>query len=125
MVYLKYGKKTNNNNNNKMKIDFYIVLVFAEHYDPEEEDDDEKLIYPKSDEQRRRLGEAVKNILLFRSLDQVRLIFPPASSCFYFLLSIIIFPSFHPKGKDAIATSSICPFLSLSFFLSSLNNQLH
>jgi cAMP-dependent protein kinase regulator len=44
--------------------------VFAEHYDPEEEDgDDEKLIYPKSDEQRKRLGEAVKNILLFRSLD--------------------------------------------------------
>lgn len=30
-----------------------------------------QLIYPKSDEQRRRLGEAVKNILLFRSLDQV------------------------------------------------------
>lgn len=44
--------------------------MFAEQYDPEEEDDgDEKLIYPKSDEQRRRLGEAVKNILLFRSLD--------------------------------------------------------
>lgn len=49
-----------------------VFAVFAEHYDPEEEDDDEKLIYPKSDEQRRRLGEAVKNILLFRSLDQVR-----------------------------------------------------
>ena len=47
--------------------------VFAEHYDPEEEEDEEKLIYPKSDEQRKRLGEAVKNILLFRSLDQVSL----------------------------------------------------
>ncbi|XP_015793240.1 cAMP-dependent protein kinase type II regulatory subunit-like isoform X1 [Tetranychus urticae] len=47
--------------------------VFAEHYDPAEEDDDEgeKVVYPKSDEQRRRLGEAVKGILLFRSLDQV------------------------------------------------------
>lgn len=45
--------------------------VFAEQYDPEEEDEEgeEKLIYPKSDEQRRRLGEAVRNILLFRSLD--------------------------------------------------------
>lgn len=44
--------------------------VFAEQYDPEEEDEDEKqIIYPKSDEQRKRLGEAVKNILLFRSLD--------------------------------------------------------
>ncbi len=30
-----------------------------------------QIIYPKSDEQRQRLGEAVKNILLFRSLDQV------------------------------------------------------
>ena len=44
--------------------------MFAEQYDPEEEEDDEKqIIYPKSDEQRKRLGEAVKNILLFRSLD--------------------------------------------------------
>lgn len=45
--------------------------VFAEQYDPEEDEDDEKVVYPKSDEQRKRLGEAVKNILLFRSLDQV------------------------------------------------------
>ncbi|XP_076344635.1 cAMP-dependent protein kinase type II regulatory subunit-like isoform X2 [Tachypleus tridentatus] len=46
--------------------------VFAEHYDPEEDEDDEnnKVIYPKSDEQRKQLVEAVKNILLFRSLDQ-------------------------------------------------------
>lgn len=45
--------------------------MFAEQYDPEEESDGEeqRLVYPKSDEQRRRLGEAVKNILLFRSLD--------------------------------------------------------
>ena len=47
--------------------------VFAEQYDPSEEDDDEKLIYPKSDDQRKRLGEAVKNILLFRSLDQTEM----------------------------------------------------
>ena len=58
-----------------------LPLVFAEHYDPEEEDDDEKLIYPKSDEQRRRLGEAVKNILLFRSLDQVTCSFSLLCSC--------------------------------------------
>lgn len=46
--------------------------VFAEHYDPEEDEDDEaeKVVYPKTDEQRQRLGEAVKTILLFRSLDQ-------------------------------------------------------
>uniref|UniRef100_L7M1F0 cAMP-dependent protein kinase type II regulatory subunit n=1 Tax=Rhipicephalus pulchellus TaxID=72859 RepID=L7M1F0_RHIPC len=46
--------------------------VFAEHYDPAEDEDDEsaKVVHPKSDEQRERLGEAVKNILLFKSLDQ-------------------------------------------------------
>ncbi|XP_022255288.1 cAMP-dependent protein kinase type II regulatory subunit-like isoform X2 [Limulus polyphemus] len=46
--------------------------VFAEHYDPEEDEDDDndKVVYPKSDEQRKQLAEAVKNILLFRSLDQ-------------------------------------------------------
>ncbi|CAO1407927.1 unnamed protein product [Diamesa serratosioi] len=45
--------------------------VFAEQYDPEEDEEDEnnKVIFPKSDEQRTRLGDAVKNILLFRSLD--------------------------------------------------------
>ncbi|XP_050032121.1 cAMP-dependent protein kinase type II regulatory subunit isoform X1 [Dermacentor andersoni] len=45
--------------------------VFAEHYDPAEDDDDEgaKVVHPKSDVQREKLGEAVKNILLFKSLD--------------------------------------------------------
>lgn len=46
--------------------------VFAEQYDPEEDNDDEeanKVIFPKTDEQRSRLGDSVKNILLFRSLD--------------------------------------------------------
>ncbi|CAH0551066.1 unnamed protein product [Brassicogethes aeneus] len=47
--------------------------VFAETYDPEEDDDDDdgiKTVFPKSDEQRQRLSEAVRNILLFRSLDK-------------------------------------------------------
>ncbi|XP_054708514.1 cAMP-dependent protein kinase type II regulatory subunit-like [Uloborus diversus] len=45
--------------------------VFAEQYNPEDDEDDdvERIIYPKSDDQRQRLGEAVRNILLFRSLD--------------------------------------------------------
>ncbi|RLU23067.1 hypothetical protein DMN91_005345 [Ooceraea biroi] len=45
--------------------------VFAETYNPEddEEDDGFKMVHPKSDEQRQRLSESVKNILLFRSLD--------------------------------------------------------
>jgi len=44
--------------------------VFAETYDPEEEDDDEQsAIHPKTDLQRKALKEAVKEILLFRSLE--------------------------------------------------------
>lgn len=50
--------------------------VFAEQYDPEEDEEEEanKVIFPKTDEQRQRLSDSVKNILLFRSLDieQVR-----------------------------------------------------
>lgn len=46
--------------------------VFAETYDPEEDEDDDgtKVVFPKSDEQRQQLAEAVRNILLFRSLDK-------------------------------------------------------
>lgn len=45
--------------------------VFAEQYDPEEDEEDEnnKVIFPKTDEQRSRLSDSVKNILLFRALD--------------------------------------------------------
>ncbi|KAF2367934.1 Cyclic nucleotide-binding domain [Trinorchestia longiramus] len=44
--------------------------IFAEAYDPEEDDDEgERVIHAKSDEQRQRLGETVRNIFLFRSLD--------------------------------------------------------
>ncbi|KAF4524294.1 hypothetical protein B566_EDAN005350 [Ephemera danica] len=45
--------------------------VFAETYNPEDDDEDEgeKALYPKSDEQRLRLADSVKNILLFRALD--------------------------------------------------------
>lgn len=48
--------------------------VFAETYDPEDDDDkDEKIIHPKSDSQRKSLLEAVKEILLFRSLESEQL----------------------------------------------------
>lgn len=45
--------------------------VFAETYDPEEDDSDEgaPAIFPKTDGQRSRLQDAVRGILLFRSLD--------------------------------------------------------
>lgn len=44
--------------------------VAAERYNPsDDEDDTEKVLYPKSDDQRKRLSEAVQHILLFRSLD--------------------------------------------------------
>lgn len=54
--------------------------VFAEAYDPEADVDDEgaTAVFPKSDEQRSRLIDSVKNVLLFRSLEkeQVCYLFP-------------------------------------------------
>ncbi|XP_055374078.1 cAMP-dependent protein kinase type II regulatory subunit isoform X2 [Condylostylus longicornis] len=47
--------------------------VFAEAYDPENDPDEDEgaaAIFPKTDEQRSRLVESVRNILLFRSLDK-------------------------------------------------------
>lgn len=47
--------------------------VFAETYDPENDPDDDEgasSIFPKTDGQRSRLVDAVKNILLFRSLEK-------------------------------------------------------
>uniref|UniRef100_A0A1I8PGF8 cAMP-dependent protein kinase type II regulatory subunit n=1 Tax=Stomoxys calcitrans TaxID=35570 RepID=A0A1I8PGF8_STOCA len=47
--------------------------VFAEAYDPENDADDDEgatAVFPKSDEQRARLIESVKNVLLFRSLEK-------------------------------------------------------
>ncbi|CAH2275767.1 cAMP-dependent kinase type II-beta regulatory subunit [Pelobates cultripes] len=46
--------------------------VCAEAYNPDEEDDDTetRVIHPKTDDQRNRLQEACKDILLFKSLDQ-------------------------------------------------------
>jgi len=44
--------------------------VFAEAYDPEEDDEEaERIVHAKSDEQRLRLNETIRNIFLFRSLD--------------------------------------------------------
>ncbi|XP_028398414.1 cAMP-dependent protein kinase type II-alpha regulatory subunit-like isoform X2 [Dendronephthya gigantea] len=39
----------------------------------EEDDDEEKIVYPKTDQQRIRLNEAVKNILLFKNLESEEL----------------------------------------------------
>ncbi|XP_066594997.1 cAMP-dependent protein kinase type II regulatory subunit [Prorops nasuta] len=46
--------------------------VFAETYNPEEDEEEDgvKMVHPKTDGQRQRLSESVKNILLFRALDE-------------------------------------------------------
>lgn len=51
------------------------VSVCAEAYNPDEEEEDTepRVVYPKTDEQRSRLQEACKDILLFRNLDQEQL----------------------------------------------------
>ncbi|XP_063797216.1 cAMP-dependent protein kinase type II-alpha regulatory subunit [Pseudophryne corroboree] len=51
------------------------VSVCAEAFNPDEDDDDTepRVVHPKSDEQRCRLQEACKDILLFKNLDQEQL----------------------------------------------------
>ncbi len=46
----------------------------AEAFNPDddEEDSEPRVVHPKTDEQRSRLQEACKDILLFKALDQVR-----------------------------------------------------
>ncbi|XP_029682397.1 protein kinase, cAMP-dependent, regulatory, type II, alpha, B isoform X1 [Takifugu rubripes] len=49
------------------------VSVCAEPYDPDDDEDDDaepRVVNPKTDEQRRRLQDACKHILLFKTLDQ-------------------------------------------------------
>ncbi|XP_063147549.1 cAMP-dependent protein kinase type II-alpha regulatory subunit [Candoia aspera] len=51
------------------------VSVCAEAFNPDEEDEDTepRIVHPKTDEQRCRLQEACKDILLFKNLDQEQL----------------------------------------------------
>ncbi|RMC10343.1 hypothetical protein DUI87_13146 [Hirundo rustica rustica] len=48
-----------------------LVSLCAEAYNPDEEEDDaeSRIIHPKTDDQRNRLQEACKDILLFKNLD--------------------------------------------------------
>ncbi|XP_032892909.1 cAMP-dependent protein kinase type II-alpha regulatory subunit-like isoform X2 [Amblyraja radiata] len=49
------------------------VSVSAEAFNPDEDDDEDmepRVVYPKSDDQRNRLQEACKDIILFKNLDQ-------------------------------------------------------
>lgn len=47
--------------------------VCAEAFNPDEDDEDTepRVVHPKTDEQRCRLQEACRDILLFKTLDQV------------------------------------------------------
>ncbi len=50
------------------------AAVCAEAYNPDEDEDDDaepRVVHPKTDEQRHRLQEACKDILLFKTLEQV------------------------------------------------------
>ncbi|XP_078066081.1 protein kinase, cAMP-dependent, regulatory, type II, alpha A isoform X2 [Mustelus asterias] len=52
------------------------VSVCAEAFNPDEDDEDDsepRVVHPKSDDQRTRLQEACKDILLFKNLDQEQL----------------------------------------------------
>lgn len=50
-----------------------VPTVCAESYNPDEDDDDDsepKIVHPKTAEQRSRLQEACKDILLFKTLEK-------------------------------------------------------
>lgn len=52
---------------------YILPPVCAEAFNPDEDDEDSepRIVHPKTDEQRCRLQEACKDILLFKALDQV------------------------------------------------------
>lgn len=50
------------------------AAVCAEPYNPDDDEDDDtepRVVHPKTDEQRRRLQDACRDILLFKTLEQV------------------------------------------------------
>lgn len=75
--------------------------VFAEAYDPENDPDDAdgaNAIFPKSDEQRTRLIEAVQNILLFRALE-------PDQVCL--CVSVCVSVGCFVGGRSSLVRSSV------------------
>lgn len=51
------------------------AAVCAEAYNPEDDEDEDtepRVVHPKTDEQRRRLQDACRDILLFKTLEQVQ-----------------------------------------------------
>ena len=51
------------------------AAVWAEAYNPSDDEDNDmepRVVHPKTDEQRRRLQEACRHIVLFKSLEQVQ-----------------------------------------------------
>lgn len=66
--------------------------VFAESYDPENDNDEDEgasAVFPKTDGQRSRLVDAVKNILLFRSLDKEQVSLPTKIFLKFFFLTFL------------------------------------
>lgn len=52
-----------------------LAVVCAEAYNPDDDEDDDtepRVVNPKTDEQRHRLQEACRDILLFKTLEQVQ-----------------------------------------------------
>uniref|UniRef100_A0A8C6SC91 cAMP-dependent protein kinase type II-alpha regulatory subunit n=1 Tax=Neogobius melanostomus TaxID=47308 RepID=A0A8C6SC91_9GOBI len=53
----------------------FALTVCAEAYNPDDDEDDDsepRVVHPKTDEQRRRLHDVCRDILLFKTLEQVR-----------------------------------------------------
>ncbi|EMP31280.1 cAMP-dependent protein kinase type II-beta regulatory subunit [Chelonia mydas] len=83
--------------------------VCAEAYNPDEEEDDteSRIIYPKTDDQRNRLQEACKDILLFKNLDPL----PIPSNIPHCIMDHILTPTTPHWGTVRKTTASIDRFV--------------
>lgn len=76
----------------------YVCSVCAEAFNPDEDDEDTepRVVHPKTDEQRCRLQEACRDILLFKTLDQVgHFFYIHIFTCFNFcFLCLFLFCSY-------------------------------
>lgn len=85
---------------------FHVCIpVCAEAFNPDEDDEDTepRVVHPKTDEQRCRLQEACRDILLFKTLDQVKNISGKReSSHIYFTRTVVKLFTNEPKAGTPI-----------------------
>lgn len=90
---------------------FPAVCAEAFNPDEEEEDTEPRVVHPKTDEQRCRLQESCRDILLFKTLDQVQLSHTGRDTYTQGLVTSLLLQS--PYKKHCIR--SVSPLISSGF----------